>query len=71
MLDGSGDVDELSVRARAPVTSARACVVRRAFFFRRVHPRAQLMYKLRKELGEDDFNRIFDNVKVKGVDIDF
>ena len=28
------------------------------------------MYKLRKELGEDDFNRIFDNVKVKGVDID-
>ena len=25
------------------------------------------MYKLRKELGEDDFNRIFDNVKVKGV----
>ena len=29
------------------------------------------MYKLPKELGEDDFNRIFDNVKVKGVDIDF
>ena len=29
------------------------------------------MYKLRKKLGEDDFNRIFDNVKVKGVDIDF
>jgi hypothetical protein len=29
------------------------------------------MYKLRKELGENDFNRIFDNVKVKGVDIDY
>lgn len=29
------------------------------------------MYKLRKELGEEDFKRIFDNVKVKGVDIDY
>jgi hypothetical protein len=32
---------------------------------------AQLMYKLRKELGETDFNKIFNNVKVKGFDIDY
>ena len=31
----------------------------------------QLMYKLRKELGETDFNKIFNNVKVKGFDIEY
>ena len=29
------------------------------------------MYKLRKELGETDFNKIFNNVKVKGFDIEY
>ena len=31
----------------------------------------QLMYKLRKELGETDFNRIFNDKRVKGFDIDW
>lgn len=31
----------------------------------------QLMYKLRKELGEADFNRIFNDPRIKGSDIKF
>ena len=31
--------------------------------------RAQLMFRLRKELGDADFRKIFDDPKVKGPDI--
>merc|ERR1712185_483147 len=31
----------------------------------------QLMYKLRKELGDADFNRIFDDPRIKGSDIGY
>jgi hypothetical protein len=32
-------------------------------------PVAQLMFKLRKELGEADYARIFDDPKVRGHDV--
>jgi len=30
---------------------------------------AQLMYKLRKELGDADFRKIFDDPRVRGADM--
>ena len=64
---GLSDLDEVQVRRhslrlhgerRAAVTPHRAICSRAR----------QLMWKLRQELG-DDFNRIFDDPKIRGADI--
>ena len=53
----------LSLRTSAPSLSPSS---RQKFVCPRACVRAQLMYKLRKELGDDDFKAIFEDPRVKG-----